>query len=109
MAICVPINALINVDLPTLGRPTTATKPDRYGTGVAESEWSEVVSVVAASVMLVFGILIVVGCLFGIIRMFFVTCFSFVHALDVGRLHHNGRHFFCGVLRSRPRSCASLE
>lgn len=45
------------------------------------------VSVIAASVMLVFGILIVVGCLFGIIRMFFVTCFSFVHALDVDRFH----------------------
>ena len=26
------INALINVDLPTFGRPTTATNPERYGT-----------------------------------------------------------------------------
>lgn len=32
MAICLPINALINVDLPTFGRPTTATNPERYGT-----------------------------------------------------------------------------
>ena len=30
MATCVPINALISVDLPTFGRPTTATNPDLY-------------------------------------------------------------------------------
>ena len=27
--ICMPMSALISVDLPTFGRPTTATKPER--------------------------------------------------------------------------------
>ena len=64
MAICVPINALINVDLPHVRTP----RPRQRNRTDMERAWrnrmSEVVSVVAASVMLVFGILIVVGCLF---------------------------------------------
>ena len=105
MAICVPISALISVDLPTFGRPTTATKPERYGTGASASECWEAGSVTSASVMLVLGILVVMGCLFGTVRMVFVL-FSFVHALDVGRFHHDGGHFLGGVPRSRPRSGA---
>ncbi len=106
MAICDPISALINVDLPTFGRPTTATNPERYGMGAAESACSAVVTMLS-SVMLVFGILVVVRCLAGIVGMIFVPRSSFVHAIDVGGLHHNRRDLLAtarGIDRSKPQA-----
>ena len=77
MATCVPINALISVDLPTFGRPTTATNPDLY------TVWSCVCW--AASFT---GSLLLVLCfvLFGLrVR------FPIIVMLGVRRLHHYRR------------------